>query len=96
MSSGGAFRFSFCQAFDILSGEDSYGGLRDELHPLRRVLAPSVLLPCSYFRKRYFPHCPAVGLLDISTIAYAEEENNRLPRPERRGLRSQDGQRVPE
>ena len=36
--------------------------------------------------------CPAVGLLDISTITYAEEQNNRLPRPERRGLRSQDGQ----
>ena len=25
--------------------------------------------------------CPAVGLLDISTTTYAEEQNNRLPRP---------------
>lgn len=36
--------------------------------------------------------CPPIGLLDISTIPYTDEKINHLPRPDRRGLRSQFGQ----
>src|SRR6266702_7110959 len=38
---------------------------------------------------------PPVGLLDAKNVYHAEQKGNRLPRPERRGLRSPGGQRGP-
>src|SRR5438552_12210104 len=35
---------------------------------------------------------PPVGLLDTKNVYHAEQKGNRLPRPERRGLRSPWGQ----
>src|SRR6266700_4829603 len=35
---------------------------------------------------------PPVGLLDAKNVYHAEQKGNRLPRPERRGLRSPWGQ----
>src|SRR6266513_1293821 len=69
---------------------------RESLRVLRESLGSSHnrLTSAEDYLEAYLSGYPPVGLLDARNICHAEERGNRLPRPERRGLRSPWGHRI--